>query len=62
MGQFADHRFIGLLEAVPDAIVCVDADGRIAVINDEAERLFGYARDDLIGPGSPARDSPSRAR
>ena len=49
MGQFADHRFIGLLEAVPDAMVCVDADGRIAVINGEAERLFGYARDDLIG-------------
>ena len=49
MGQFADHRFIGLLEAVPDAMVCVGADGRIAAINGEAERLFGYARDDLIG-------------
>jgi PAS domain S-box-containing protein len=49
VGEFADHRFIGLLEAVPDAMVCVDADGRIAVVNAQAERLFGYARDELIG-------------
>jgi len=49
VGQLADHRFTGLLEAVPDAMVCVDADGRIAVINAQAERLFGYARDELIG-------------
>jgi PAS domain S-box-containing protein len=49
VGQFADHRFTGLLEAVPDAMVCVDADGRIAVVNAQAERLFGYARDELIG-------------
>jgi PAS domain S-box-containing protein len=49
VGQLADRRFTGLLEAVPDAMVCVDADGRIAVINAQAERLFGYARDELIG-------------
>ena len=49
MGQLADHRFTGLLEAVPDAMVCVDADGRIALVNAQAERLFGYARDELIG-------------
>ena len=49
VGEFADHRFTGLLEAVPDAMVCVDADGRIAVVNAQAERLFGYARDELIG-------------
>jgi two-component system, cell cycle sensor histidine kinase and response regulator CckA len=48
-GQLADRRFTGLLEAVPDAMVCVDADGRIAVVNAQAERLFGYARDELIG-------------
>ena len=49
MGQLADHRFTGLMEAVPDAMVCVDADGRIVVVNARAERLFGYARDELIG-------------
>jgi two-component system, cell cycle sensor histidine kinase and response regulator CckA len=43
------HRFAGLLEAVPDAMVCVDADGRIALVNTQTERLFGYRRDELIG-------------
>jgi PAS domain S-box-containing protein len=44
-----DRRFVGLLEAAPDAIVCVDAVGRIALVNAQAERLFGYARDELVG-------------
>src|SRR5713226_527807 len=44
-----DHRFAGLLEAAPDAMVCVDADGRIALVNAQTERLFGYGRDELIG-------------
>ena len=49
MGQVADHWFTGLLEAAPDAMVCVDAGGRIAVVNAQTERLFGYGRDELIG-------------
>jgi PAS domain S-box-containing protein len=49
LGQLADNRFTALLEAVPDAMVCVDGDGRIAVVNAQAERLFGYTRDELIG-------------
>ena len=40
---------LALLEAAPDAIVAVDADGRIALLNAQAERLFGYGRADLIG-------------
>jgi PAS domain S-box-containing protein len=44
-----DHRFAGLLEAAPDAMVCVDADGRIALVNAQTERLFGYGRDELVG-------------
>jgi len=44
-----DRRFAGLLEAAPDAMVCVDADGRIALVNAQTERLFGYGRDELIG-------------
>ena len=43
------RRFAGLLEAAPDAMVCVDADGRIALVNAQTERLFGYGRDELIG-------------
>jgi PAS domain S-box-containing protein len=49
LGQLADNRFTGLLEAAPDAMVCVDVDGRIAVVNAQAERLFGYGREELIG-------------
>jgi hypothetical protein len=44
-----DYRFAGLLEAAPDAMVCVDAHGRIALVNAQTERLFGYGRDELIG-------------
>ena len=44
-----DYRFAGLLEAAPDAMVCVDADGRIVLVNAQTERLFGYGRDELIG-------------
>jgi PAS domain S-box-containing protein len=45
----ADDTFVALLEAVPDAMVCIAADGRIALVNAQAERLFGYERTELIG-------------
>ncbi|MDR7280511.1 PAS domain S-box protein [Catenuloplanes atrovinosus] len=38
-----------LLEAAPDAIVVVTEDGRVALINAQAERLLGYQRDELLG-------------
>jgi protein-histidine pros-kinase len=39
----------GLLDAAPDAIVGVDAWGLIVLVNAQAERLFGYPREDLLG-------------
>ena len=41
--------FVALLEATPDAMVCIAPDGRIALVNAQAERLFGYERGELIG-------------
>jgi len=41
--------FVALLEAVPDAMVCIAADGRVVLVNAQAERLFGYERTELIG-------------
>ena len=37
------------VETASDAVVRVDADGRIVLVNAEAERLFGYVREDLLG-------------
>jgi PAS domain S-box-containing protein len=44
----ADAKLAALLEAAPDAMVIVDPDGRIVRVNAEAEKLFGYARDELL--------------
>src|ERR1700683_4909583 len=49
MKDLEDRRFTGLLEAAPDAMICVDGDGRIALVNAQAERLFGYGREELGG-------------
>ena len=38
-----------LVEAVPDALVVVDGTGRIVLVNQQTERLFGYGRDELLG-------------
>jgi PAS domain S-box-containing protein len=39
----------GFLEAAPDAIVVVDTDGRIVIVNRLTEKLFGYSREELFG-------------
>ena len=49
MREFSDRTFVALLEAAPDAMVCVAADGRIALVNAQVERLFGYRRQELAG-------------
>jgi diguanylate cyclase (GGDEF)-like protein/PAS domain S-box-containing protein len=45
----SQQMFRDLLEAAPDAMVIVDADGTIVLVNAQVERLFGYAREDLLG-------------
>ncbi len=34
--QVADHLFVRMLEGVPDAMVCLDGDGRIVLVNAQA--------------------------
>jgi len=44
-----DARLAALLEAAPDALVCVEPSGRIAQLNSRVGLLLGYERDELLG-------------
>jgi len=45
----SDAYFRTLLDTAPDALIIVDRNGLIAVVNAQTERMFGYARDQLYG-------------
>ena len=60
LGRSAVSRYGGLFDAAPDAITLINRDGHIVDANQAAERLFGWARDELrrrsvydLNPGLP---------
>ena len=49
MESSLESRYRKLLHAAPDAILEVNEEGRILILNEAVERMFGYSRDELVG-------------
>ncbi|HJV24353.1 MAG TPA: response regulator [Aromatoleum sp.] len=45
----AEDKFRGVLESAPEAMVIVNAQREIALVNSRAEEMFGYVREELLG-------------
>src|SRR5205823_1967351 len=45
----AEERFRLAVESAPNGVVMVNADGRIVLVNEQSEKMFGYSRGDLLG-------------
>ena len=58
----SDLPFRELVDAAPDGVIVCDQDGRIVLVNAEAERMFGYERDELVGKSIDVLVPDARAR
>lgn len=45
----SEAYFRHLLESAPDAMIIIDTQGKIAIVNGQAEQMFGYQREDMLG-------------
>ncbi len=45
----SEAQFRGVLATAPNAIVISDHEGRILLVNEQVEEVFGYSREELIG-------------
>ncbi len=57
----AETRLGQLLESAPDGLIVIDRDGKMVLANAQAENLFGYKREELLGL-DPAMLIPERLR
>jgi PAS domain S-box-containing protein len=48
-GLFSEETYHALFESAPDAVLVIDSSGRIVAANPQAERMFGYAAQELLG-------------
>ncbi|MFN8562370.1 MAG: PAS domain S-box protein [Anaerolineae bacterium] len=49
MHQMDEGHYRGLIESAPDAMVIVDGQGNIVLVNAQTQSLFGYAEQEMIG-------------
>lgn len=45
----SDQKFRSLLEAAPDAMVVVDRNSKILLVNTQAVKVFGWSKEELVG-------------
>lgn len=58
-----EERFRTVVEATPSALLCLDSTGKVLLANTQAEQLFGYTRQELLGmSGELLRSESSRGQ
>ena len=67
LSDLRDRAFVALIDSAPDGILLVDEEGTIVMLNEAAEQLFGFGREELLGQKvealiPPGRRGPSRRR